>query len=310
MGKPLVSIIMNCYNGEEFLRQAVESVISQTYSNWEIIFWDNCSIDKSEKIIKSYIDIRIKYFHGDKNVPLGKARNLAIEKANGVYIAFLDTDDIWNLNKLQIQLNKFEEDEEISLVHSNYIQFWSSGKELAHSKDNTSTQDFKSLLTNYNIGMSSAIVKRSILDKYYIYFDDSFSLIEDYYYFLLVSYYGKVGYCKETLMNYRMHQNSLTALSIRNWSSEFEELIKRLKKLINKDDLPDYKQEIKWIQTRSKNSLILELIHNGNKKKAIMEILSSLNLSYKLVFLLFGVFFGYNSYMKLRNKLNHKVYRI
>lgn len=310
MGKPLVSIIMNCYNGEEFLSKAVESVISQTYSNWEIIFWDNCSIDKSEEIIKSYSDKRIKYYRGDKNVPLGKARNLAIEKAKGEYIAFLDTDDIWNLNKLQIQLNKFEEDEEISLVHSNYIQFWSSGKELAHSKDNTSIQDFKTLLVNYNIGMSCAIVKRSTLDKYQIYFDDSFSLIEDFYFFLLVSYYGKVGYCKEVLMNYRMHENSLTARSISNWSSEFEELIKRLKILIKKDDLSNYKHEIQWIQTRSKNSLILELIHNGNKTKAAMEIFSNVNLSFKLLFLLFGVFFGYDNYVKLRNKINTKVYRI
>ena len=59
---PLVSVVMNCYNGEKYLREAIDSVISQTYPNWELIFWDNLSVDGSSGIVKSYSDVRIKYY--------------------------------------------------------------------------------------------------------------------------------------------------------------------------------------------------------------------------------------------------------
>jgi len=75
----LVSIIINCYNGEEYLSEALNSVYSQTYKNWEIIFWDNCSIDKSSIIAKSY-GHKLKYYKSEFNTTLGEARNLAIQK--------------------------------------------------------------------------------------------------------------------------------------------------------------------------------------------------------------------------------------
>ena len=95
---------MNCFNGEKHLREAIKSVINQTYQNWEIIFWDNVSVDRSSKIIKSYDDLRIKYFLAKKNIPLGGARNKAIQKCNGDFIAFLDVDDLWFPEKLSLQI--------------------------------------------------------------------------------------------------------------------------------------------------------------------------------------------------------------
>ena len=91
--KPLVSIIMNCYNGQKYLENSVRSVLKQTYRNWELIFWDNCSTDNSSKIIKKFKDKRIKYFRGNKLVNLYSARNLAVKKAKGIFVSFLDTDD-------------------------------------------------------------------------------------------------------------------------------------------------------------------------------------------------------------------------
>ena len=95
-----VSIIMNCYNGEQFLAEAVQSVINQTYNNWELIFWDNASNDNSQNIIKNFNDKRIKYFFSKVNEPLGKARNNALKKTQGQFIAFLDCDDLWMPSKL------------------------------------------------------------------------------------------------------------------------------------------------------------------------------------------------------------------
>ena len=76
--QPLVSVIINCFNGEMYLREALNSVIAQTYKNWEIIFWDNKSEDKSAEIFKSYVDKRFQYFYANEHTSLYKARNLAI----------------------------------------------------------------------------------------------------------------------------------------------------------------------------------------------------------------------------------------
>ena len=88
----LVSIIMNCYNCAKYLEEAIDSIYAQSYDNWEIIFWDNCSTDNSALIAKSY-DSKLKYFLAKEHTALGRARNLAIKEAKGGYIAFLDSDD-------------------------------------------------------------------------------------------------------------------------------------------------------------------------------------------------------------------------
>ena len=80
---PLVSVIMNCYNGEKYIREAIDSVISQTYQNWEIIFWDNQSTDRSAEIVKGYNEPRIRYVYAQKHTLLYEARNYAIVESSG-----------------------------------------------------------------------------------------------------------------------------------------------------------------------------------------------------------------------------------
>ena len=85
---PLISIVMNCFNGQTYLKKALDSVLVQTYQNWELIFWDNQSEDKSTEIFKSYKDKRFKFFSSSKHTILYEARNNAIQKTNGdlIYI--------------------------------------------------------------------------------------------------------------------------------------------------------------------------------------------------------------------------------
>ena len=96
----LVSIIMTCHNGELFLRDALSSIFKQTYKNWELIFYDNCSTDKSADLVNEYKDSRIKYFKSEKLINLGAIRKLSFEKCNGDFISFLDVDDYWSEKKL------------------------------------------------------------------------------------------------------------------------------------------------------------------------------------------------------------------
>ena len=89
----LVSIIMTCHNGEAFLNEAIRSIKNQTYSNWELIFFDNFSKDRSEEIIKTFNDKRIKYFKTNQLVNLGTVRKLSYAQCQGEFISFLDVDD-------------------------------------------------------------------------------------------------------------------------------------------------------------------------------------------------------------------------
>ena len=109
--QPLVSVIMNCYNGEKYLREAIDSVLAQTYTNWEIVFWDNQSTDRSAEIVRSYADPRLKYYYAPTHTWLYEARNYAVAKANGELLAFLDVDDWWLPNKLERQVPLFENPE-------------------------------------------------------------------------------------------------------------------------------------------------------------------------------------------------------
>jgi len=117
--KSLISVIINCFNGEKYLREALDSVVIQTYKNWEIIFWDNQSTDISAKIFKSYKDSRLKYYLAPTHTKiLYEARNYALKKTTGDFIAFLDVDDYWLSDKLEKQIPLFN-DPKVGLVYGN-----------------------------------------------------------------------------------------------------------------------------------------------------------------------------------------------
>jgi len=118
---PLISVVMNCHNGQAFLKESIKSLTSQTYKNWELIFWDNNSTDKSEEILKQFNDRRIKYFKSDSYLKLYRARNLAINQTKGEFVTFLDTDDLWNNKKLEKQLEICEKNKNIKFVYSNFF---------------------------------------------------------------------------------------------------------------------------------------------------------------------------------------------
>lgn len=99
---PLVSIIMPCYNAEHYIAESIDSVLSQTYNNWELLITDDCSTDKSVGIIKSYCikDKRINLQESKIHLGPGDTRKISIKKAKGRFVAFLDADDIWLPDKL------------------------------------------------------------------------------------------------------------------------------------------------------------------------------------------------------------------
>lgn len=101
----LVSIIMPSWNTANFIAESIQSVIDQTYTNWELLIVDDCSTDNTDEIVTSFLDERIKYFHNEKNSGAALTRNRAMREARGEWIAFLDSDDLWMPEKLEHQIN-------------------------------------------------------------------------------------------------------------------------------------------------------------------------------------------------------------
>ena len=125
----LVSIIMPSYNTEKFIKQTIDSVIAQTYTNWELIIVDDCSTDNSIQVINNINDLRIKLFINEKNSGAAISRNKALQEAKGKWIAFLDSDDLWSKDKLKKQID-FMESNNYDFSYTNYIEINENNEEL------------------------------------------------------------------------------------------------------------------------------------------------------------------------------------
>ena len=211
--RPLVSVIMNCYNGEKYLDESIQSVIGQSYENWELIFWDNKSEDKSSEIFKKYQDKRFKYFYANEHTSLYEARNLAIQKSTGDFISFLDTDDLWEKQKLEKQMYYFN-DQSIGVVYSNY---WLTKKDLRKKKINFRKRLYRGdvydeLINSYNIGILTAIIRRKNYEQLKKKFDERFSIIGDFDLFLRLSKMCKFESVQTPLAYYRLHGKNLSTI--------------------------------------------------------------------------------------------------
>ncbi len=214
-GAPLVSIIMNSYNGAEFLRDAVESVMAQKYSNWEIVFWDNASTDETSAIAAAYAaaDPRFRYFRAPSTTALGAARNLALRQVRGTYIGFLDSDDLYFPDTIERQV-RLMESEDYGLVYGRTVTIDETGRVLSRGKiRNRSGQLFGSLLHRYEIAMGSALVRRSVLDAANLGFDESLRFAPDYNMFMKIAATNRIGVIPEAIFKYRRVSTSLTRKS-------------------------------------------------------------------------------------------------
>lgn len=124
----LVSIIMPSYNTEDFIAESIQSVINQTYNNWELIIVDDCSNDNTDEVVNRFLyDKRIKYLKNEQNIGAAKSRNRALLEAKGRWIAFLDSDDLWFPNKLEEQIS-FMENNNYHFSYTNYSEIYTDGR--------------------------------------------------------------------------------------------------------------------------------------------------------------------------------------
>ena len=242
--KPLVSFVVNCYNGEKYLNNCFSSILNQTYKNWELIFWDNASKDNSKNIFLSYNDSRFKYFSSKLNVNLGQAREWAVNKCEGEYIAFLDVDDEWIPEKTEIQVREMLKDNYV-LSYGGII--WIDDETKKTKKRYPKYESgyiFSDNMFQFDINMPTSMIKRSSLLEKKLNFDKKIKASEEYCLYMQLIYKEKVCVINKPLAKYLIRQNSLTNQSIRYWTDErFYTLNKILEK--NPESLVEFPKEFK-----------------------------------------------------------------
>ena len=158
---PLVSIIMPCYNAERYIAQSIESVLAQTYRNWELLITDDCSTDGSVKIATKYslLDDRISLLVPDEHQGIARTRNMSISRARGRFVAFLDSDDIWYPEKLERQVNYMLEND-LAFTYTSYeLIDWQGNPKNKTVKD-AGVMSYKKYLRNTIICCGTVVIDR------------------------------------------------------------------------------------------------------------------------------------------------------
>ena len=245
MSEPLVSVITPAYNAEKFIGQTIESVLAQTYKNWEMLIVDDGSIDFTKEIVRVYAknDNRIKLFShpGNKNKGVSATRNLAVENSKGDYLAMLDSDDLWVPYKLELQLQQFQENESAGVVYSKAICIDEYNRFLTDKNK----YDFPSILESGTSGLSETMVTNVELmlkDNLFmpcltvlikkeamgcLRFEENLKYqIEDHFIFTLIASRHPIYYYDAPLAFYRVHSHSYTTNT--NWQLSHIEYLKKI----------------------------------------------------------------------------------
>lgn len=255
---------MNCYNGERFLEDAVRSVFAQDYQNWELIFWDNQSTDKSRKIIDKFKNNKIKYFYSKSHTNLGEARAEAINKASGDLIAFLDVDDLWEPEKLSKQISAFE-DEEIGISITNSIYFQETKSKLYFLCKPSEGNIFNKLLINYYLPLETVMLRSRVLKDNNLNFDKQFHHICDFDLFSQICLYSKLKYIDLPLSKWRIHDDNASKRDPYGFILEKKILYDKFKKKFNSNK--EIQFYLKIFELRILFSEIIYLLIFKNEKK-------------------------------------------
>ena len=243
---PKVSVIIPTYNSANYLPEAIESVLAQTYKDFEIIVIDDGSTDNTKDVVAPYLDRII--FSEVPNAGPAEARNRAIRESSSEYVAFLDADDIWYPDKLERQLAVFSENQHYSLVHSDasYTRTYTTQKDRTWFSIKRRVKAgwiFSELLSENFIILSSVIVKRDCLAGVDL-FDRDVVPCEGWDLWLRIAFENQIGLVNAPLYFRRIHQSNLlysvplnTVISfikiIEKWDNQAQKLAEDDRKTVN-----------------------------------------------------------------------------
>lgn len=207
-----ISIILPSYNGERFIAEAIESIIAQTYQNWELIIVNDCSTDNTSQIIEEYAqkDNRIHIIHNKQNCKLPKSLNIGFAQAKGEYLTWTSDDNYYKKNALETLINFLEQNQDIDLVSMDMDMISEQGDFISiHSQNFCYERNAPSLLLQCNIG-AAFMYRKSIANQVGEYNTELFCA-EDYDYWCKIALAGTIAYTNDNIYVYRNNSQSLTA---------------------------------------------------------------------------------------------------
>jgi glycosyltransferase involved in cell wall biosynthesis len=269
---PLVSVIMSVFNGENYLDEAITSILLQTYTNFELIIINDCSTDRSLEIIESYNDKRINIINNNQNIGCAKSCNKGCHQAKGEYIAIMDQDDIAYLNRLERQILFMEQNVDVGIAGS-CIRFVGSTQNIFYE---TNSDILKiSFLRNNFVVHPSVMMRNELLQKYGLSYDETLWFAADYDLLVRGAKYFRVININEIHLQYRRSANQMSA-SWRKYLHETDRV--RLSQIANFDINPTEEEKqvhLKLMNLSKVNSetesktvqWIKKLIYANKKKK-------------------------------------------
>lgn len=230
---PTVSVVMPAYNAEKYLREAIESVLSQTFTDFEFIIINDGSTDNTKDIILSYEDLRIVYLENERNSGICVTLNKGLDVARGKYIARMDSDDISLPERLAKQVEYMESHLEIGALGTDFEVFGEDIKSYVFTQLHTPEECKAGLLFNSCFAHPSVMIRRSVLDINGLRYKDEYRGLEDYELWWQISKYSKLNNLSTPLLKYRHHKGQETRNVGQKVKSSFESFISIRMKDIN-----------------------------------------------------------------------------
>lgn len=222
LNQPLVSVILPTYNTkEEYLRLSVESILQQSYKNFELIIIDDGSTNDTDKVIQSYNDKRIKYIKNNKNLGIVKSLNKGIDVSQGIYIARMDADDISLPKRFEKLVDYLENNPDVSLVGSS-VEFFPK-YHLWEVIENPSLFD---MIRGNPFAHPSVMFRKQDFKKFDLHYDDIYPHAEDYELWSRAFIHLKLRNIKDVLLKYRYHPDSISNKN-KNIQKQSADLIQR-----------------------------------------------------------------------------------
>lgn len=204
----LVSIVMPSWNTGRFIAESIQSVLNQTYTNWELLIVDDCSTDNTDDVVASFQDERIRYFHNAKNSGAALTRNRAMQEARGEWIAFLDSDDLWMPDKLEKQLKWMEENGH-SFSCTAYEQIDEEGASLDRTIKTVRKTDYNRLLLDCPVGNSTVMYSVKKMGKFEV--PNIRKRNDDALWLQMLKKEKYIWGMPDVLMQYRIRKNSISS---------------------------------------------------------------------------------------------------
>jgi len=226
---PLVTVLMPVYNGEKYLKKSIESILNQTFKDFEFLVIDDGSTDKSVEIIKSFNDTRIRLEHNKVNLGLIKTLNNGLVLSRGKYIARMDCDDISLPKRLSAQVNFMEKHPEIGVCGS-WVEVIGLEKKFINKYPQKHEEARAYLLFNTPLAHPAVIIRKDVLERYHLKYDENYTHAEDYELWSRIIDHTKISNIPKVLLHYRMHPESV---SKKNSSAQTENSNNVRLKLLN-----------------------------------------------------------------------------